>query len=50
MAAEAAQREVLVRPIGASLYLMPPYLLDEEQAHWLGRQLHAAFAATMEAL
>lgn len=50
MAAEAAKRELLVRPIGTSLYLMPPYLLDEEHAHWLGQQLHAAFDATMEAL
>ncbi|KAF1852390.1 hypothetical protein Lal_00037120 [Lupinus albus] len=34
LAREAAQRELLVRPIGTALYVMPPYVIDEEQAQW----------------
>lgn len=45
MASEAARRELLVRPIGASVYVMPPYILDADQADWLGKRLHAAFEA-----
>ncbi|QNB07597.1 adenosylmethionine--8-amino-7-oxononanoate transaminase [Herbaspirillum frisingense] len=46
LAAQAAQRELLVRPIGTSVYVMPPYILDADQAQWLGERLHAAFDAT----
>lgn len=28
-------RELLIRPIGRSVYLMPPYVIDEASAHWL---------------
>lgn len=48
LAAEAARREVLVRPIGSTLYVMPPYVIDAGQAHWLGRQLHQALNAALE--
>jgi len=47
LAQEAAQRELLVRPIGTALYVMPPYLIDEQQAQWLGERLHAAFDAAL---
>jgi len=33
---------VLVRPIGHTLYVMPPYVFDAAQARWLGEQLFAA--------
>nr|WP_198982472.1 adenosylmethionine--8-amino-7-oxononanoate transaminase [Herbaspirillum sp. ASV7] len=49
LAAEAARRELLVRPIGTTIYLMPPYVLNAQQAHWLGQQLHQAVLAAMEA-
>ena len=49
LAAEAARRELLVRPIGTTIYLMPPYVLNAQQAHWLGQQLHQAVVAVMEA-
>jgi len=32
-------RELLIRPIGRTVYLMPPYLLDEALAQWLARQV-----------
>jgi len=48
LAAEAARRELLVRPIGTTIYLMPPYVLNAQQAHWLGQQLHQAVLAVME--
>jgi adenosylmethionine-8-amino-7-oxononanoate aminotransferase len=48
LAEEAAQRELLVRPIGTTLYVMPPYILDEAQAQWLGQRLHAAFDTAMK--
>ncbi len=38
----ARARELLVRPIGNTLYVMPPYVFDAEQARWLGEQLLAA--------
>ena len=31
----ARQRELLIRPIGATVYLMPPYLIDDEAARFL---------------
>jgi len=47
LAREAAQRELLVRPIGTALYVMPPYIIDAQQAQWLGERLHAAFDAAL---
>lgn len=36
---QAARRhELLIRPIGRTIYLMPPYLLPPEQYQWLVRQ------------
>lgn len=37
----ARARELLVRPIGNTLYVMPPYVFDAAQARWLGEQLLA---------
>ena len=37
-------RELLIRPIGQTVYLMPPYLIDEPAAKFLA----AAVAATLE--
>jgi adenosylmethionine-8-amino-7-oxononanoate aminotransferase len=48
-AAEAARRELLMRPIGNTIYLIPPYILDEQDAAWLGRRIAEVFDAVMEA-
>lgn len=49
----ARERGVLARPIGNTLYLMPPYVFDAALAHWLGEQLldtlQAVLAPTEEA-
>ena len=37
---------LLIRPIGRTVYLMPPYVLDEELIAWLARQLMATLDAT----
>ncbi|SCU73692.1 hypothetical protein CNECB9_1300001 [Cupriavidus necator] len=37
----ARERELLVRPIGNTLYVMPPYVFDAAQARWLGEQMLA---------
>ncbi len=44
---EARARGVLLRPIGATVYLMPPYVLDDDTIDWLAAQTLAAFDATM---
>ncbi|MDD0812934.1 adenosylmethionine--8-amino-7-oxononanoate transaminase [Curvibacter sp. RS43] len=33
----ARQHELLIRPIGNTVYLMPPYLIDDEAAQFLGK-------------
>ncbi len=33
---EALQRELLLRPIGTTVYWMPPYVLTDEELAWLG--------------
>lgn len=35
----ALRREVLLRPIGNTVYLMPPYVLDDAQQAWLAERL-----------
>ena len=47
-ALEAARRELLMRPIGNTIYLMPPYILDAQEADWLGRRIYEVFATAME--
>ncbi|MEM5386896.1 adenosylmethionine--8-amino-7-oxononanoate transaminase [Paraburkholderia phymatum] len=43
----ALKRELLLRPIGTTVYLMPPYILDEEEIALLGERTRAAFEATL---
>lgn len=33
------QHELLIRPIGRTVYLMPPYVFDEALAYWLAQRL-----------
>jgi len=40
---EAAQCELLLRPIGATVYLMPPYILDDEEIDGLAARTLAVF-------
>jgi adenosylmethionine---8-amino-7-oxononanoate aminotransferase len=37
----ARQHELLIRPIGRTVYLMPPYLLNEALSQWLAQRLMA---------
>lgn len=34
--AQALEHELLLRPIGTTVYLMPPYILNDEEIAWLG--------------
>ncbi|WP_255581648.1 adenosylmethionine--8-amino-7-oxononanoate transaminase [Cupriavidus sp. AU9028] len=43
----ALEHELLVRPIGPTLYLLPPYVFDAAQARWLGERMRAALDATL---
>jgi len=36
-----------VRPIGNTVYLMPPYVLSETDAKWLAEQMLSALNATL---
>jgi adenosylmethionine-8-amino-7-oxononanoate aminotransferase len=44
---EALQREILLRPLGTTIYFMPPYILDDDEAALLAER---AVAALDEAL
>lgn len=43
----ARQRQLLIRPIGATVYLMPPYLVDTATAQWLAAQVRATLEAVL---
>jgi adenosylmethionine---8-amino-7-oxononanoate aminotransferase len=43
----ALQREVLLRPIGTTVYLMPPYVLDAAELEWLAARTLEIFDATV---
>jgi adenosylmethionine-8-amino-7-oxononanoate aminotransferase len=43
----AMAQGVLLRPIGRTVYAMPPYVLDEQAVHWLAQGAQAALAATL---
>ena len=43
----ALKRELLLRPIGTTVYLMPPYILDNEEIALLAERTHATFDATL---
>ena len=45
--AAALGHELLVRPIGRTIYLMPPYILDEQEVAFLGSATHAVFRHVM---
>ena len=42
------KHELLLRPIGNTVYLMPPYILSEAEITLLGQQTHAAFLDVLE--
>ena len=44
----ALDHELLVRPIGRTIYLMPPYILDEQEVAFLGSATHAVFRQVMD--
>ncbi len=45
--AAALQQEVLLRPIGNTVYLMPPYVLDEQESHHLATRTLDIFEQVM---
>ncbi len=40
----ARRHELLIRPIGRTVYLMPPYLIDADVAHWLAEAVRRTLA------
>ena len=47
--AEALKHELLLRPIGTTVYFMPPYILDDTQVRLLGERTMAVFDKVMRA-
>ncbi len=45
----ALEREAMTRPIGHTVYLMPPYIVDDEEISHLGRAVSGALDATLAA-
>lgn len=43
----ALEREALTRPIGATVYLMPPYIVDDDEIAHLGRAVAGALDAAL---
>jgi len=43
----ALQRELLLRPIGTTVYVMPPYILDNEMQAFLASRTRETFDATV---
>lgn len=46
-ARHALAQGLLLRPIGHTLYAMPPYVINDEEGEWLARGAQAALAATL---
>ncbi len=44
----ALQRELLLRPIGTTVYLMPPYILDDAELALLAARTRETFDATLK--
>lgn len=44
---EALQREILLRPLGTTIYFMPPYVVDDQDAALLAEQAVAALDAAL---
>ena len=38
---------LLIRPIGNTVYVMPPYILNEEQAQFIGATVQSTLEATL---
>ena len=45
----ARKHELLIRPIGQTVYLMPPYLIDEAAAKFLANAVRATLAEVLHA-
>ncbi|WP_179401088.1 adenosylmethionine--8-amino-7-oxononanoate transaminase [Burkholderia guangdongensis] len=43
----ALEREVLLRPIGTTVYLMPPYIIDDAGIAWLAQRTRDTLDATL---
>jgi adenosylmethionine-8-amino-7-oxononanoate aminotransferase len=41
-------QELLIRPIGRTVYLLPPYVLDDELSHWLAARVQATLNAVLD--
>jgi adenosylmethionine-8-amino-7-oxononanoate aminotransferase len=46
--ATALEHELLLRPIGRTVYLMPPYILDDEETGLLAERTLAVFEQVMD--
>jgi adenosylmethionine-8-amino-7-oxononanoate aminotransferase len=46
---QALSRELLLRPIGTTVYLMPPYVLDSDTIALLASRTCETFEATLAA-
>ncbi|MBJ9967000.1 adenosylmethionine--8-amino-7-oxononanoate transaminase [Burkholderia seminalis] len=44
----ALARELLLRPIGTTVYLMPPYVMSDDDIAWLARRTRDTLDATLE--
>jgi adenosylmethionine-8-amino-7-oxononanoate aminotransferase len=44
----ALAREALLRPLGTTVYLMPPYILDDDELAWLAARTLDTLDATLE--
>jgi adenosylmethionine-8-amino-7-oxononanoate aminotransferase len=42
------RQELLIRPIGRTVYLMPPYVLDEALSPWLAQRVQATLADVLD--
>ena len=43
----AVENELLLRPIGRTVYVMPPYVLDEEAVELLGARVQSVFESVI---
>lgn len=41
------EHELLIRPIGRTVYLLPPYLLDDTTSHWLAERVMATLNSVL---
>jgi adenosylmethionine-8-amino-7-oxononanoate aminotransferase len=44
---QGLSRELLIRPIGTTVYLMPPYILNDEEIALLAQRTIDTFEATL---